>query len=571
MKLILRQFLATILSFAIAAPMCASPPDYDTRNRLTNLGVTGTVSGAAGAIASYAYTLDASGHRTGVTELSGRNVAYGYDNLYRLTSETIASDPNAVNGVVSYVYDAVGNRKQKTSTLPGYPGGLLNYNPSAALRAGANDQLATDTYDSDGNTIGSGANTGVNGYVYDFENHLIQQSGISIVYDGDGNRASKTVGGATTTYLVDTRSPTGYAQVLQETFNGARGATYELSHTYVYGLEQISERRYYFANNQGNYANAYYVHDGHGSVRALTDPTGTVTDTYDYDAFGNLIHSTGTTPNNYLYSGEQYDPDLNLYYNRARYLNTSTSRFLTADPSEGQSDDPASIHRYLYARDNPVSLFDPAGLDYTSDPGTGLEVQTVIGEQFRLQFGGNGCVNQQLINILASDCSAPWEFGLGFPGGLRPDLANIQTGALFEIKPIKSAADALVQLAGYRIILALADGRGRNWHLGSAGEFTPPTVIPLPRARVAYVAPPVFGVIIYFVADARDAFDLSLLLASRILPALLRSSGAAAAARGASNVISISRGVGIAGAAAEAEGAEIELNIGTAEALAPAA
>jgi len=36
--------------------------NYDTRNRLTNLGVTGTVAGAPGAIASYAYTLDASGH-----------------------------------------------------------------------------------------------------------------------------------------------------------------------------------------------------------------------------------------------------------------------------------------------------------------------------------------------------------------------------------------------------------------------------------------------------------------------------------------------------------------------------
>ena len=48
--------------------------------------------------------------------------------------------------------------------------------------------------------------------------------------------------------------------------------------------------------------------------------TGTVTDTYDYDAFGNLINPTGTTPNNYLFAGEQFDPDLGLYYNRARYL-----------------------------------------------------------------------------------------------------------------------------------------------------------------------------------------------------------------------------------------------------------
>jgi uncharacterized protein RhaS with RHS repeats len=49
-----------------------------------------------------------------------------------------------------------------------------------------------------------------------------------------------------------------------------------------------------------------------------------VTDTYDYDAFGNKINSTGATPNNYLYRGEQFDPDLGLYYLRARYYNPLT-------------------------------------------------------------------------------------------------------------------------------------------------------------------------------------------------------------------------------------------------------
>jgi len=32
-----------------------------------------------------------------------------------------------------------------------------------------------------------------------------------------------------------------------------------------------------------------------------------------------LIHSTVTTPNNYLFAREQFDPDLGLYYNRASY------------------------------------------------------------------------------------------------------------------------------------------------------------------------------------------------------------------------------------------------------------
>jgi RHS repeat-associated protein len=348
---------------------------YDTRNRLSNLGVTGTVNGTPGPIASYAYTLDSSGHRTAVAELSGRTVNYGYDNLYRLTTETIAADPSAINGAVSYVYDPVGNRTQKVSTLPGYPGGLLNYN--------ANDQLTTDGYDANGNTVGSGANTGSNGYIYDFENHLLQQGAISFTYDGDGNRVSKTVAGITTTYLVDTQNPTGYAQVLTERFNVTGPG--EVLHTYVYGLERISENRQYFTGQQTLSQTFYFDYDGHGSVRALTDPTGAVTDTYDYDAFGNLIHSTGSTPNNYLFAGEQFDPDLNLYNNRARYLNTSTGRFWSMDTDEGDDTDPLSLHKYLYTEGDPVDGVDPSGNDDLAEITAGFSVSETLDAMPQLQ------------------------------------------------------------------------------------------------------------------------------------------------------------------------------------------
>jgi RHS repeat-associated protein len=83
--------------------------------------------------------------------------------------------------------------------------------------------------------------------------------------------------------------------------------------------------------------------------------------TYDYDAFGNLIHQTGTTYNNYLFANEQFDPDLHLYYNRARYLNVSTGRFLTADSFEGDPQTPLALHKYLYAEGNPIDYVDPSG------------------------------------------------------------------------------------------------------------------------------------------------------------------------------------------------------------------
>ena len=86
--------------------------------------------------------------------------------------------------------------------------------------------------------------------------------------------------------------------------------------------------------------------------------------TYDYDAFGILLHSTGATPNNYLFAGEQFDPDLGLYYNRARYLNVSTGRFWSMDTDEGESKEPSSLHRYLYAGGDPVNATDPSGHDF---------------------------------------------------------------------------------------------------------------------------------------------------------------------------------------------------------------
>ncbi len=99
--------------------------------------------------------------------------------------------------------------------------------------------------------------------------------------------------------------------------------------------------------------------------------------TYDYDAFGNLIHSTGSTPNNYLFAGEQFDPDLNLYYNRARYLNTASDRFWTADVADPDLFEPLSLHRYLYANGDPVNRADPTGEQATLAEAAG-ELLTIM-------------------------------------------------------------------------------------------------------------------------------------------------------------------------------------------------
>jgi len=164
---------------------------------------------------------------------------------------------------------------------------------------------------------------------------------------------SKTAGGVTTKYLIDYLNPTGFPQVIAETSSDGT------MRTYTYGLERISQQQ--FTPNSGSPATSFYLYDGHQSVRSLANPAGAVTDTYDYDAFGNLIDRTGPTANNYLFAGEQFDPALGIYYNRARYYDQRRGRFWTMDTVEGSSVDAQTLHRYLYTRADPINRRDPSG------------------------------------------------------------------------------------------------------------------------------------------------------------------------------------------------------------------
>jgi RHS repeat-associated protein len=310
---------------------------YNSLNRLTNMAVS-----KAATLASYAYTLGPAGNRLSVAESGGRVVNYAFDNLYRLTKETVSNDPvSANNGQVSYLYDAVGNRLSRSSTVAAVPPTVHSYD--------ANDRLATDSYDANGNTTSSNGNS----YRYDFENRLteLNDGQVKMVYDGDGRRVSKTVGGVTTKYLIDDHNPSGFAQVAEEIVGGS------VRRTYTYGHDLLSQQQV----GGGNWVVSFYGYDGHGSVRLLTDVGGDVTDTYTYDAFGILVHSDGATPNDYLYAGEQRDSHLGMDYLRARYMIPATGRFLTMDTFAGFDFEPLTLHKYLYASVNPVSNIDPSG------------------------------------------------------------------------------------------------------------------------------------------------------------------------------------------------------------------
>jgi RHS repeat-associated protein len=355
---------------------------YDARDRVTSLAWQRDTSPAFG---SWTYGFNDRGQRTSVTDVTGRHVAYGYDAVARLAKENIAGDPRGAigDGEISYSLDSVGNRVTRTSTLSAIPAAAYSYD--------VNDQLGIDSYDLNGNTTASGGHT----FGYDYENRLKSKDsgGVTVVYDGDGNRAGKTVSGVATKYLVDDLNPTRYLQVLEE----VRGS--DVQRRYTYGSILVSQTRVGSGGQR-----SYYGYDGHGNITFLTDDTGMVTDSYEYDAFGSLVASAGSTPNERLYAGEELDPDLGLINLRARQYKPGTGRFLTLDPqAQPNIGMPAMLGRYLYAGGDPVNLFDPSGRATTSQYAIGLAfASTLLVAPVKIQLGMNGEVTKYTLPLAAA-------------------------------------------------------------------------------------------------------------------------------------------------------------------------
>ncbi|PSF35821.1 hypothetical protein C7H19_15470 [Aphanothece hegewaldii CCALA 016] len=338
---------------------------YDDLNRLVYLE---NKQVGAEIISSYRYTLDSVGNRLKVEENNTRQVNYTYDALYRLLDEKI-TDAVAGNRNIDYTYDASGNRLTRNDSAEG----LTTYtydNNDRLLNETLNGQVTSYTYDHNGNTLTRTNSISQTVYNWDYENRLIEaeistSTGTTqnrYQYNSEGIRIAATVNGQETRYLIDANQ--AIAQVIEEyNPNGTVQASY------VYGRDLISQTR--------NGVTSFYHVDGIGSTRILSDVNGLVTDSYNYDAYGQQIQSTGNTVNNYLYTGEQFDPNLGDYYLRARYYNPSVGRFTARDPFEGLTSEPLSLAKYPYVHSNPVNFTDPSGL-FIQETSISVTIQTLL-------------------------------------------------------------------------------------------------------------------------------------------------------------------------------------------------
>jgi YD repeat-containing protein len=169
---------------------------YNALNRLTGLGIRRvdilSTSSSPVSLQGYSYTLNKNGHRTHISELSGRSISNTFDALHRLTAESITTSSLITDhcslGTLSYSYDSVGNRAARTTTGNAALTSLLLHQSQSFT---ANDRLTSDTYDANGNTTSSSSSSldsgslgsGLLTDVYSFDNKLIRRTNGNVVID----------------------------------------------------------------------------------------------------------------------------------------------------------------------------------------------------------------------------------------------------------------------------------------------------------------------------------------------------------------------------------------------------
>ncbi|MCX7397487.1 MAG: hypothetical protein NT138_07370 [Planctomycetales bacterium] len=148
-----------------------------------------------------------------------------------------------------------------------------------------------------------------------------------------------------TTYVWDELSD----NLIEEYEDGVLSASY----THEPGLygNLLSQNR--------NGVTSYYHYDGRGDTVALTDDSGNVTDTKEYDAWGNVLASAGGTITPFQFggmNGYQATPSPHNVYVRSRHYSPQSSRWISLDMflAAGRSG-------YGYVGNNSLVLTDPSG------------------------------------------------------------------------------------------------------------------------------------------------------------------------------------------------------------------
>jgi RHS repeat-associated protein len=369
---------------------------YDAMNRMTDV-FEGAAS--AGVLLGH-YSYDTLSERTGIayggtTAAAGGRAPVATTAATYTTEGQIAQLVHTFNGsalTLGYSY----NKDHQRSSVSASDATFLLSGSTAASRTYAPNNLnqyasvagTAYTYNTNGNLTSDGTWT----YTYSNENILLTAtatgSTVSYTYDPQNLRKAKTVNGTTTNYLSVGNQAVGDQGKGQEIaeYNGSG----TLLRRYVYGPGL--DEPLVTIDAAGNHS--YHFSDGLGSVVALANASGQLTEKHGYSAFGLASSTAGTA---FQFAGRRIDPETGLYYNRARYYSPALGRFLQTDPTGTKG----GINLYAYALNDPVNRVDSTGRASTFGPGLFApndeeeEEEPIFSASAPAEFTGSAPVNVQ--------------------------------------------------------------------------------------------------------------------------------------------------------------------------------
>ncbi len=322
---------------------------YDAVNRLV------TVTDWDGRVTGYTY--DKNGSLLTTTRPDGSVETRAYNSAGQLTQLKDTKADTTIISKYDFTYDATGNVTAEVSagSEPVLSSG------TETMTYGADNRLATYqgqavSYDADGNMTSGPLGGSMQSFSYDARNLLTAAAGATYLYDANNNRIALTVGGQTTKFVVNPMA--ALSQTLME-----KDGSGNVKARYVYGLGLIGRQ------DVGGFK--VYHFDRRGSVEALTDMTGAITDSYTYDPYGATLSHVGSTVQPFQYNGRDgVMNDANgLCYMRVRYYNQTVRRFINMDSLLGEIVDGQTLNRYAYVNGNPVDRIDPTGQSYLKAAG----------------------------------------------------------------------------------------------------------------------------------------------------------------------------------------------------------
>lgn len=299
------------------------------------------------------YDYDSRGLLLSSVTSGGPRVDYTYDDAARLLEKVDTKPSGEIICSFHYTLDQVGNRIQVEMNVPTPPTFLAAQDLAGYDRENqiTNWNDTTYSFDNAGRMTNSGGGGDSRTMSYRFDDRLNQiTTGTGTwhyVYNGLGNRLSKTDGSYTKRYVLDLNGDMD--RILME-----MDAASTISASYIYGAGLL-----YRINPDGS--RHHYHFDSLGSTVALTS-NNIVTDGYSYDPYGKLLSHQGTDDNPFLYVGARgVMHEGGLLFMRARFYDPETNRFLSHDPAKGKDEDTRGMNPFLYAGANPIIAIDPEG------------------------------------------------------------------------------------------------------------------------------------------------------------------------------------------------------------------